>query len=79
MEQGSFSMIGGDGLNSYAKNSSRQKEATNHAKSKFVESIIQNHEIEHASHSSKTFRIADLGCSTGPNTFDAVKTIVWKL
>ncbi|GKV05153.1 hypothetical protein SLEP1_g17195 [Rubroshorea leprosula] len=71
--QESFPMTGGDGPTSYARNSNRQKEAAEHVLSILVESVIENLEIEPT---SKTFRIADLGCSTGPNTFSAVRTII---
>ncbi|KAF4373597.1 hypothetical protein F8388_025291 [Cannabis sativa] len=74
----SFPMTGGDGPYSYAKNSNRQKEAAESAKAMLVAAITENLEIN--KHNicpiSNSFRIADFGCSTGPNTFIAVDTII---
>ncbi|KAK6249762.1 hypothetical protein SCA6_003767 [Theobroma cacao] len=69
-------MTGGDGPNSYAKNSKPQKEAADKAKSVLVEAIIEKLEVEDTPSIASTFRIADLGCSTGPNTFFSVNTII---
>lgn len=68
----SFPMTGGDGLYSYAKNSNLQKESAEKLKGMLVGSIVENLDIN----SSKSFRIVDFGCSTGPNTFVAVDTII---
>lgn len=46
------------------------------AKEFISESIAENLEIGASINSSKTFRIADLGCSVGPNTFKAVENII---
>ncbi|WRX17288.1 Translational (tr)-type GTP-binding domain - like 7 [Theobroma cacao] len=72
----SFPMTGGDGPYSYAKNSKLQKEAAVKAKSVIVEAIIEKLEVEDTPSIASTFRIADLGCSTGPNTFFSVNTII---
>ncbi|XP_017972237.1 PREDICTED: probable S-adenosylmethionine-dependent methyltransferase At5g38100 [Theobroma cacao] len=72
----SFPMTGGDGPYSYAKNSKLQKEAAVKAKSVIVEAIIEKLEVEDTTSIASTFRIADLGCSTGPNTFFSVNTII---
>ena len=53
-----------------------KKEAADLAKAILVEAIIENIEIEDTAPISSTFRIADLGCSTGPNTFFSVNTII---
>ncbi|KAF2317442.1 hypothetical protein GH714_022320 [Hevea brasiliensis] len=70
----SFPMNGGNGHYSYIKNSYRQKNAVERAKSMLLRGVIENLDIEQAS--SSVFTIADLGCSTGPNTFIAVENIV---
>ncbi|KAF4373600.1 hypothetical protein F8388_025294 [Cannabis sativa] len=71
-------MTGGDGPYSYAKNSNSQKEAAENAKAILVSSIIETLEIN--KHNicpvSNSFRIADFGCSIGPNTFLAMDTII---
>ncbi|KAF4373598.1 hypothetical protein F8388_025292 [Cannabis sativa] len=74
----SFPMAGGDGPYSYAKNSNLQKEATEKAKEILVAAITENVEIN--KHNicaiSNSFRIADFGCSIGPNTFMAMEIII---
>ncbi|XP_050228957.1 loganic acid O-methyltransferase-like [Mercurialis annua] len=77
--QGSSSpMIGGDGSHSYAKNSTFQKAVLDAAQGWMNEAI--NDKLDFTvldfDSSNPTFRIADLGCSTGPNTFFAVKNII---
>ncbi|GMP59380.1 hypothetical protein CsSME_00022673 [Camellia sinensis var. sinensis] len=77
-----FPMSGGDGANSYSKNSRYQGEAINLLKEMIIEAIAKKFDITSFSFSSNTIRIADLGCSVGPNTFNAMKSIVeaieWK-
>ncbi|KAL7260222.1 hypothetical protein ACSBR1_005985 [Camellia fascicularis] len=77
-----FPMNGGDGANSYSKNSRYQGEAINLVKEMIIEAIANKFDITSLSFSSNTIRIADLGCSVGPNTFNAMKSIVeaieWK-
>ncbi|THG16108.1 hypothetical protein TEA_018934 [Camellia sinensis var. sinensis] len=77
-----FPMSGGDGANSYSKNSRYQGEAINLLKEMIIEAIAKKFDITSLSFSSNTIRIADLGCSVGPNTFNAMKSIVeaieWK-
>ncbi|CAK9154030.1 unnamed protein product [Ilex paraguariensis] len=41
-----------------------------------VEAIDENLDIQHGSSASICFRIADLGCSIGPNTFTSVKNLI---
>ncbi|GMP59377.1 hypothetical protein CsSME_00022670 [Camellia sinensis var. sinensis] len=75
-------MSGGDGANSYSKNSRYQDEAINLVKEMIIEAIAKKFDITSLSFSSSTIQIADLGCSVGPNTFKAMKSIVeaikWK-
>ncbi|KAF3450095.1 hypothetical protein FNV43_RR06175 [Rhamnella rubrinervis] len=70
-----YPMKGGDGLHSYAKNSTFQGEIIDVAKEFINETIAEKLDIG-ALDSPKTFSIADLGCSVGPNTFTAVGNIV---
>ncbi|KAK9939738.1 hypothetical protein M0R45_016427 [Rubus argutus] len=67
-------MTGGDGPNSYAKNSNIQRDAIDAAKELVSKAIAENLQIEVLP--SNTFRIADLGCSVGPNTFLAIENIL---
>ncbi|XP_028124873.1 farnesoic acid carboxyl-O-methyltransferase-like [Camellia sinensis] len=57
-------------------------EAKNLVKEMIIEAIAKKFDITSLSFSSNTIRIADLGCSVGPNTFNAMKSIVeaieWK-
>ncbi|KAM7275106.1 hypothetical protein ACFE04_016972 [Oxalis oulophora] len=66
-------MNGGDGLNSYTRNSSFQAAASDLAKQLLTKSIAENLIILK---SCNLIRIADLGCSVGPNTFTCVQTII---
>ncbi|KAJ1377720.1 SAM dependent carboxyl methyltransferase [Sesbania bispinosa] len=66
MENESYAMKGGEGPHSYAQNSN------------FQEAIAKNFDTRpyvEAEHTS-SICIADLGCSTGPNTFIAMQTII---
>ncbi|BFG33145.1 hypothetical protein CerSpe_194210 [Prunus speciosa] len=76
-----FPMNGGDGPNSYAKNSYTQRVAADGAWGMLVASIFENLDIQTlpsrpTTASSTIFRIADLGCSVGPNTFIQVNNII---
>ncbi|XP_059447123.1 loganic acid O-methyltransferase-like [Corylus avellana] len=68
----SHPMNGGDGTYSYTKNSYLQRAATNVAKAKMDDAIAEKLDVT----SECTFRIADLGCSVGPNTLIAVQNII---
>ncbi|KAM5572780.1 loganic acid O-methyltransferase-like [Rosa sericea] len=68
-------MKGGDGANSYAKNSTFQKGAVDNAKQLLNKVIAEKLDLEILS-SPSSFHIADLGCSVGPNTFSAVENII---
>ncbi|KAK9925791.1 hypothetical protein M0R45_023056 [Rubus argutus] len=67
-------MEGGDGPNSYAKNSTCQRDGVDAAIELMSKAIAEKLDIEISP--SNTFRIADLGCSVGPNTFLAVEIIL---
>ncbi|KAI3931207.1 hypothetical protein MKW92_036484 [Papaver armeniacum] len=68
-------MNGGDGRNSYASNSSLQRFVVDRSKSMIEEAIAKYLDIGICP-SSNTFRIADLGCSIGPNTFIAMQNMI---
>ncbi|KAK4423502.1 Loganic acid O-methyltransferase [Sesamum alatum] len=65
-------MNGGEGPNSYARNSSDQKGVVDVAKPIIEEEISRKLDIKHF---SSTFRVADFGCSTGHNSFAAMQII----
>ncbi|KAL3639364.1 hypothetical protein CASFOL_017271 [Castilleja foliolosa] len=67
-----FAMAGGDDIQSYTKNSSYQRAVMDAAKL-----LVQNSIADHINDPPlATFRVADLGCSVGPNTFIAVDNIL---
>ncbi|XP_024047335.1 salicylate carboxymethyltransferase [Citrus clementina] len=67
-----FHMAGGTGPTSYARNSSLQKKASDTVKHITLEALQQLYlEID-----PKTINIADLGCSSGPNTLAIIKDFV---
>ncbi|KAL7260233.1 hypothetical protein ACSBR1_005995 [Camellia fascicularis] len=70
-----FPMNGGDAANSYSKNSRYQDEAINVVKEMIIEAIAKKFDITSLSFCSNTIQIADLGCSVGPNTFTAMKSV----
>ncbi|KAK6255774.1 hypothetical protein SCA6_017079 [Theobroma cacao] len=73
----SFTMKGGDGPLSYARNSSLQKGVVDATKEMIIQAIANTLDIDKlCSESSKTFQIADFGCSIGPNTFYAMQNII---
>ncbi|CAI9110822.1 OLC1v1010911C1 [Oldenlandia corymbosa var. corymbosa] len=67
-----FHMNGGVGETSYSQNSSLQKKNSDKAKSITLETIQQIY----LTTTPKSLGIADLGCSSGPNTLSNVKDIV---
>ncbi|QHO36012.1 hypothetical protein HN51_029392 [Arachis hypogaea] len=75
----SYAMKGGEGPHSYAKNSIIQKGLIDGSKRLIHEAISQSFDPKEHVHGndepSKPICIADLGCSTGPNTFFAMQTI----
>ncbi|KAJ7954359.1 S-adenosylmethionine-dependent methyltransferase [Quillaja saponaria] len=74
----SHPMNGGDGTYSYTKNSYYQKAATKAAKTRVDDVIAEklDTKVILSSTSGNTLRIADLGCSIGPNTFMAMQNII---
>ncbi|XVF15801.1 hypothetical protein REPUB_Repub09cG0187600 [Reevesia pubescens] len=67
-----FHMTGGVGKTSYAQNSSLQKKASDMVKHITMETIQElYYEI-----TPKSIGIADLGCSSGPNSLSLIKDIV---
>ncbi|KAL6351470.1 hypothetical protein AAG906_040824 [Vitis piasezkii] len=72
--QQSFPMNGGDGPHSYLNNSHLQRQATNASRIMIEEAIAKKLDVK--CFSSNPFRLADLGCSVGPNTFIAMQHIV---
>ncbi|KAJ4707000.1 S-adenosylmethionine-dependent methyltransferase [Melia azedarach] len=74
----SYPMVGGDGDHSYAKNSRYQREVVDAAKEILYEAISNKLDLKSLGliEASKTFQLADLGCSVGPNTFIAVQNII---
>ncbi|XP_062025506.1 loganic acid O-methyltransferase-like [Rosa rugosa] len=69
-------MTGGDGPNSYANNSTYQKEVAVAAKELVDKAIVEKLDVKFLLSSSTTFQFADLGCSIGPNTFLSVENIL---
>ncbi|VFQ75463.1 unnamed protein product [Cuscuta campestris] len=67
-----FHMNGGTGQTSYSKNSSLQKKASDKVKHVTLESIEQ----VFVRTVPRSMGIADLGCSSGPNTLSNVKDMV---
>ncbi|RAL46555.1 unnamed protein product [Cuscuta campestris] len=67
-----FHMNGGTGQTSYSKNSSLQKKASDKVKHVTLESI----ERVFVTTVPRSMGIADLGCSSGPNTLSSVKDMV---
>ncbi|KAK1557747.1 hypothetical protein Q3G72_031038 [Acer saccharum] len=74
-----YAMIGGDGQNSYVKNSGYQKGVVDSAKEMMNEAIADKLDFKTLGlldSSSCTFQIVDFGCSVGPNTFTAMQNII---
>ncbi|KAH9675611.1 putative S-adenosylmethionine-dependent methyltransferase [Citrus sinensis] len=70
-------MVGGDGPHSYAKNSIYQEAIVNGSKGMIAAGIRKTLDLKSLRlDTSSTFKIADLGCSTGPNTFIAMQNII---
>ncbi|XP_054787595.1 loganic acid O-methyltransferase-like [Prosopis cineraria] len=73
-----FPMKGGQGQDSYAQNSNHQRTGANITKDIIKEAILEKLDLETLlqNSSNNVFRIADLGCSVGPNTFFTVQNII---
>ncbi|CAL5400060.1 unnamed protein product [Camellia sinensis] len=76
MESKAFPMNGGDGTYSYTKNSQYQRTSSDSVKEMIKDAIVDKFDITSLSFSSNTIRIADLGCSVGPNTFIAMQNVL---
>uniref|UniRef100_A0A0D3BK10 Uncharacterized protein n=1 Tax=Brassica oleracea var. oleracea TaxID=109376 RepID=A0A0D3BK10_BRAOL len=70
--QREFHMTGGVGKTSYARNSSFQKKAYDRAKDIIVKTLQQLYKETRP----KSLGIADLGCSSGPNTLSTIRDII---
>ncbi|KAK4400002.1 putative S-adenosylmethionine-dependent methyltransferase [Sesamum angolense] len=74
--QNLYAMNGGEGPNSYAQNSSYQRGVVDVAKPIIEEEIAMKLDVKQLlSTNTKSFRIADFGCSTGHNSFPAMQII----
>ncbi|XP_010528685.1 PREDICTED: probable S-adenosylmethionine-dependent methyltransferase At5g37990 [Tarenaya hassleriana] len=69
----SFPMSGGDGTHSYARNSSVQRGGIFNTMERIRDAVVAT--LDTRKHFKKVVRIADFGCSIGPNT-DSVKNIL---
>uniref|UniRef100_A0A2N9FN25 Uncharacterized protein n=1 Tax=Fagus sylvatica TaxID=28930 RepID=A0A2N9FN25_FAGSY len=69
-------MKGGEGPHSYAQNSNYQRGVVEAAKEKIIEAVANHLDIKTLSASLNQVCVADLGCSTGPNTFISVQNII---
>ncbi|PON99609.1 SAM dependent carboxyl methyltransferase [Trema orientale] len=67
-----FHMTGGTGRTSYTNNSSLQKKASDMVKHITLETVQELY----LTTTPKTLGIADLGCSSGPNTLSIIRDIV---
>ncbi|CAA7035769.1 unnamed protein product [Microthlaspi erraticum] len=66
-------MTGGAGETSYARNSSLQKKASDEAKHITLETLQQ---LYKETRPKSTLAIADLGCSSGPNTLSTIRDMI---
>ncbi|KAJ4717177.1 S-adenosylmethionine-dependent methyltransferase [Melia azedarach] len=74
-----FTMAGGDAAYSYAKNSSYQRSVVDAGKELIKEAISEKFDLKSLGFdtpSTVVIKIADLGCSVGPNTFFAMENII---
>ncbi|PON99598.1 SAM dependent carboxyl methyltransferase [Trema orientale] len=67
-----FHMTGGTGRTSYANNSSLQKKATDMAKHIILETVQELYLTK----TPTILGVADLGCSSGPNTLSIIREII---
>ncbi|KAJ4717163.1 S-adenosylmethionine-dependent methyltransferase [Melia azedarach] len=74
-----FTMTGGDVAYSYTKNSTIQRDVVDAGKELLKEAILKKFDLESLgfdTQSSVVVKIADLGCSVGPNTFFVMENII---
>ncbi|KAI4341515.1 hypothetical protein MLD38_026229 [Melastoma candidum] len=69
-------MTGGDGRHSYLKNSVMQGQVVDHIKGLVEEMVAKTVNFHGSYPPGRSFRIADMGCSVGPNTLRTVEMIV---
>ncbi|KAL3825446.1 hypothetical protein ACJIZ3_021475 [Penstemon smallii] len=70
-----YVMTGGSGNQSYAKNSSYQRDVVDATKL-LIQTAVSEYLNPRNFPGLETFYVADLGCSVGPNTFIAVQNII---
>ncbi|PHU23453.1 hypothetical protein BC332_08560 [Capsicum chinense] len=75
----SFPINDDDSAYSYSKNSQMQREILDHSKEMVRDAIIEKLDMKIMLSSSNTLRIADLGCSVGPNSLVAMQHVVQAL
>ncbi|KAM3741318.1 hypothetical protein ACB098_08G167400 [Castanea mollissima] len=71
-----MAMKGGEGPDSYVQNSTYQRGIVEAATENINEAIANQFDINAFPTSPNPICVADLGCSTGPNTFKAMQNIV---
>ncbi|KAJ4717170.1 S-adenosylmethionine-dependent methyltransferase [Melia azedarach] len=74
-----FTMTGGDVAYSYSKNSTIQRDGVDAVKEQIKEAILENFDLKRLgfdTSSTAVIKIADLGCSVGPNTFFVMENII---
>ncbi|CAI0445389.1 unnamed protein product [Linum tenue] len=69
-------MVTGTSSYNYSNNSSFQRKFVGVVKSKIDELISKKLDLDVTMASCNTFRIVDLGCAIGPNTFFNVQDII---
>ncbi|XP_010552050.1 PREDICTED: probable S-adenosylmethionine-dependent methyltransferase At5g38780 [Tarenaya hassleriana] len=74
--QSSYPMMGGDGPHSYIRNSTYQKAAIESVKTSAKKAILAKLDLKTSIFNLSSYRIADFGCSVGPNTFDVIENII---
>ncbi|CAN6851683.1 unnamed protein product [Brassica oleracea] len=72
----SLPMSGGDGPDSYSKNSHLQRRSASLLRETIDKLIMEKIDAKTLISCTNTFHIADLGCATGPNTFFLVEDII---
>ncbi|KAJ4717164.1 S-adenosylmethionine-dependent methyltransferase [Melia azedarach] len=74
-----FTMAGGDAAYSYTKNSTIQRDGVDAVKEQIKEAILEKFDLNSLgfdTSSTAVIKIADLGCSVGPNTFFSIQNII---
>ncbi|KAJ4717159.1 S-adenosylmethionine-dependent methyltransferase [Melia azedarach] len=75
---GAFTMTGGDAAYSYTKNSTIQRDIVDAGKELIKEALSEKFDLKSLGFDtpSTVVKIADLGCSVGPNTFFVMQNII---